>query len=121
MRCALIMGLIGLASLLGACDSGAPVPTVPADVPALQTRTAALRALNDAQATFAAANGTAVPLPADGALSPQPGRTALGAMTLAGPGTATAIARGIAVVQTQLAINVAQPTAPPQRSGSPTP
>ena len=118
----LIIGTLGLAGLLGACDGGTPAPTVPADVAAVQTRTAALRALNEAQATFAAANGTGGgPLPAGDALSPQPGRTALGAMTLSGPGTATAIALGIAAVQTQLAINNAQPTAPPRPTTGPTP
>lgn len=121
MRMGLIIGTLGLAGLLGACDGGTPAPTVPADVAAVQTRTAALRALNEAQATFAAANGTGGPLPAGDALSPQPGRTALGAMTLSGPGTATAIALGIAAVQTQLAINNAQPTAPPRPTTGPTP
>lgn len=121
MRAKSMLRWIVLAGLLGACDGGPPAPTAPADVAALQTRTAALRALNEAQATFAAANGTGGPLPAGDALSPQPGRTALGAMTLSGPGTATAIALGIAAVQTQLAINNAQPTAPPRPTTGPTP
>ncbi|MDQ2810026.1 MAG: hypothetical protein M3Z04_24380 [Chloroflexota bacterium] len=111
MRMVLIIGTLVLVELLTACDSGTPAPTVPPDVAAIQTRTAALQALNDAQATFAAG----------GAQAPQPGRTALGAMTLTGPGTATAIAQAIAAVQTQLAINVAQPTALPPSTGSPTP
>ncbi len=111
LRATVVLWGILFVGLLTACDSDAPAPTVPADVAALQTRTAALRALNDAQATFAAG----------GAQAPQPGRTALGAMTLTGPGTATAIAQAIAAVQTQLAANLAQPTAPPQPSASPTP